>query len=136
LRAAVVGLQGLSLGVESGAPDAGARVMKAPALVESKGKPTRRGGLEGRLLLEAPGPQVGETLVIAVEAGLALPVELFAATGTVLELRAGPGKALEGGLSLSPRPGVPVEVRVVGAEPVRAAPERAPTARGAPGTPR
>lgn len=131
LRAAAAGLRGLSLGVGSGAPDAPAPVLKTPELLEARGRRTRLGGLEGRLLLRAPGPREGEVLVIAVEAGLPLTVELFAGTGAVLELRAGLGKELDGGLSLSPRPGAPVVVHVR-----RAGPARAPSAPGAPGTPR
>lgn len=131
LRLASVGLQGLNLRVvQPVAKDVGVPAQRALELLEARGRRTKSGGLQGRLLLRGPEVEPGRVLAISVESGLPLTIELYATTGELLELRSGLGKELAGGLSLSPRPGAPVLVYVSRVKPPSATP--APGAKDSP----
>lgn len=111
-RAALAALQGITIG--SGAAPEGSLAPPAAqvAIEEAFAAPTPRGGLRGGATLALPHPGPGGLLRVAVERGLPLRVELLAATGLQLDLLAGLGREIPGGLELRPRPGEPAVVRV------------------------
>ena len=87
-----------------------------PLPVKAEGTSVRKqrdGSIDASFLL-APQKAPQKSLRIFVEQGLPLPIVLIAETGVKLVLRDGPGAPIRGGLSLRPRPGLPVSVEVTG----------------------
>lgn len=116
-RLASEALRGLSVSLEGAEKAEGASfVEKLPLRIAEAGAREASGGaLEAalHLRLRDRGPEPGQLLRLAVEAGAPLPIELIAATGLRLELIDGPGAPVAGGLLIHPRPGMPCVVRIV-----------------------